>query len=127
MASPSRPPTQYLVLDVLAARTRLGDPTWTFPNSVRPALKALAADGLVGYKSAPIGGHQLAWLTEAGRPAAISNRHRPGRDWQQVLKLGWAMHRAIRRGDDVDRWAAAAGWDESPAVDPRQPDLDHLS
>ena len=27
----SLPPTQYLVLDVLAARYRLGENAWTFP------------------------------------------------------------------------------------------------
>ena len=36
----SLPPTQYLVLEVLAARARLGEACWTFPSRLKPALNA---------------------------------------------------------------------------------------
>lgn len=69
------PPTQYLILEVLAARYRTGEQTWTFPNRVRPALEALSAAGLIGWKAAP--GLALAWLTDAGRAAALSPTYKP--------------------------------------------------
>ena len=34
------PPTQYLVMGVLAARARLGEPYWTFPSRLRPTMRA---------------------------------------------------------------------------------------
>ena len=42
------PPTEYLVMDVLAARARLGEPFWTVPSRMRPTMRALAGrSGLV--------------------------------------------------------------------------------
>lgn len=41
------PPTQYLILDVLAARYRCGEPYWTFPRRLKPHLDKLVATGLV--------------------------------------------------------------------------------
>jgi hypothetical protein len=40
-------PTQYLIMEVLAARFRTGEPFWTFPSRLAPQVKALAAAGLV--------------------------------------------------------------------------------
>ncbi|AXV09928.1 Phage protein (plasmid) [Euzebya pacifica] len=74
------PPTQHLLLDLLAARARLGEAVWTVPNTCRQAIDALAADGLVKHKSAPVAGHQLVWLTEAGRAEVMSDGYVPPRD-----------------------------------------------
>ncbi|HEY0696758.1 MAG TPA: hypothetical protein VGD43_03005, partial [Micromonospora sp.] len=47
------PPTQYLILETLAARHRLGELLWTFPSgrAYRHAADQLADAGLVGWKS----------------------------------------------------------------------------
>jgi DNA-binding MarR family transcriptional regulator len=41
------PPTQYLVLEVLGARYRLGETMWTFPTSCTKAVAELEKLGLV--------------------------------------------------------------------------------
>lgn len=66
------PPTPYLVLDVLAARYRLGEGGWTFPRgqSFAKVLNGLAREGLIGWKSGPAGDY-FAWLTDAGRAECL--------------------------------------------------------
>lgn len=71
------PPTQYLVLEVLAARARTGEPAWTFPTSIRPALDELARRGLVGYKPSPAPDACLVWLTDHGALAAFDAGYTP--------------------------------------------------
>jgi hypothetical protein len=66
------PPTQQLVLEVLAARARLGENAWTFPSRLRPILRALEQADLIWWKHATIPHHCLAGLTEAGREAVLS-------------------------------------------------------
>lgn len=41
------PPTQHLVMEVLAARHRLGEAFWSFPQNCIQAIEALEAHGLV--------------------------------------------------------------------------------
>lgn len=60
------PPTEYLVMEVLAARARTGETHWTFPNRVRPALRSLASKGLIGWKSGIVEHTSRAWLTLDG-------------------------------------------------------------
>lgn len=69
------PPTQYLVLEVLAARHRTGERTWTFPTRVTPTLEALAALGLVSHKPGVLYRTRLAWLTDAGRALALHDAY----------------------------------------------------
>lgn len=66
------PPTQALVLEVLAARFRLGEPAWTFGTRNLPALKALEARGLVEWKHWTLPHTCLAWLTGEGRKTTLS-------------------------------------------------------
>lgn len=47
------PPTQYLVMEVLAARHRTGEPYWTFPSSLRQTLDALVRADLVDAFNSP--------------------------------------------------------------------------
>lgn len=65
------PPTQYLVMEVLAARYRTGEVLWTFPSRLKPAMEALAQLGLIGWKSGIEALSIRAWLTEAGRAHSI--------------------------------------------------------
>jgi hypothetical protein len=60
---PDLPPTDWLVMEVLAARRRLGEAIWTFPTTLRPSLRRLEARGLVGWKSGVIENTCRAWLT----------------------------------------------------------------
>ena len=59
-------PTEYLVMEVLAARFRLGERQWPFPNRVRPALRKLEAKGLIVFKDGVTEGVQSARLTLDG-------------------------------------------------------------
>ncbi|GIE46382.1 MarR family transcriptional regulator [Actinoplanes lobatus] len=65
------PPTQYLVMEVLAARYRLGEQAWTFPSTLRPVMQALAEKQLIGWKSGTAPASILAWLTDAGRKHSL--------------------------------------------------------
>ena len=66
------PPVCYLIMEVLAARYRTGEHTWTFPSKLRWHLLVLADAGLIGYKSGVAPRTYLAWLTDKGRQAALS-------------------------------------------------------
>ena len=79
------PPTQYLVLDVLAARWRVGERLWTFPSVLSRAARALERLGLVAWKRGVDHGTIVAWLTEAGRDAVLDPDH--------VLPLGTSARR----------------------------------
>jgi hypothetical protein len=60
-------PTEWLIMEVLAARWRLGETTWHFPNTLKPALKRLAERDWIAYKAATVEGHQRAWLRTDGK------------------------------------------------------------
>lgn len=66
-------PTQDLILELLAARHRLGENIWTLTANtpVHTALKHLEKEGLVGWKSGIVEKTYLAWLTEAGKAEYI--------------------------------------------------------
>lgn len=69
----SLPPTQYLMLETLAARHRLGEALWTFPSgrAYRMAAEHLATLGLVGWKSGVAPKTIQVWFTDAGRTACV--------------------------------------------------------
>ena len=71
-------PTEYLVMEVLAARYRLGESCWTFPSRVRPALRALQERGFLEWKSGSVERTSLVWLTQAGQEAwRLDRPYRP--------------------------------------------------
>lgn len=67
-------PIQELILEVLAARHRLGEHVWTFDRNgpVTMALHYLAKVGLVEFKSGIVEKSYLVWLTDAGRGQQLS-------------------------------------------------------
>lgn len=69
------PPTQALVLEILAARHRLGETWWTFSTRHLTALRPLEKRGLVGLMHGNVARTCLACLTEAGRKAALSETY----------------------------------------------------
>jgi hypothetical protein len=71
------PPTQYLVMEVLAARARTGESYWTFPTSVKPAITQLAAGGLVRMKAGVVERTVRVWMTDAGRDLFLMDGYEP--------------------------------------------------
>jgi hypothetical protein len=71
------PPVRYLIMEVLAARYRTGETTWTFPSRLRRSLEALAGLGLIGCKSGVAPRTYIAWLTDAGKASALSDTYVP--------------------------------------------------
>ncbi len=57
-------PTQELVLEVLVARYRLGEPCWTFTSRVMHAVESLENRGFVTWKSASVENAILVWPTD---------------------------------------------------------------
>lgn len=71
------PPTQYLVLEVLAARHRLGETTWSFPTSLERALLALQSAGLIATFGSTRPKTVRARLTDAGKSVALGSDYTP--------------------------------------------------
>jgi hypothetical protein len=65
------PMSEYLILEVLAARTRLGEACWTFPTKCRAAARRLESWGLVSYKDGVIENTLLVWLTDDGKTTCL--------------------------------------------------------
>jgi hypothetical protein len=76
MAQGDLPPTEYLIMETLAARHRLGEPFWTFPLRLRTPLNALQGKGLIWTRSAPTPDLQ-AHLTDEGRACCLSGTYEP--------------------------------------------------
>lgn len=66
------PPSQLMVLEVLAARTRLGHWRWPFDARLRRQLDALHGLGLI-----QVWNDTEAELTEAGRAAVMVGSYAP--------------------------------------------------
>lgn len=82
------PPTQYLIMEVLGARHRLGTYTWPFPQELRRSLASLEDAGLIIRSNGPAGSTN-ARLTETGLRAILDFSHRPPNDidrYRQALK-----------------------------------------
>lgn len=90
----SLPPTQYLLLDVLAARYRLGEEFWAFPTSVQGQLGALGRAGLVQVDRGTEPRTVRASLTDLGRRLVVTETYETPRE------------RALRAElDEMDRWS----------------------
>lgn len=71
------PPTQYLMLETLAARLRTGEPFWTFPDRLKPTAVKLEALGLVWTRSGPTENAFQVWPTDTGRAAILPDTYTP--------------------------------------------------
>lgn len=83
------PPTQYLILEVLAARHRTGEVLWTFPSHLRPHMKKLAEAGMLGWKSGIVEKTVRAWLTDAGRAAVLLDGYEPPKHRDAAAVMSW--------------------------------------
>ncbi|GGM52651.1 hypothetical protein ACFFX1_55430 [Dactylosporangium sucinum] len=95
------PPTQYLILEILAARYRLGEHTWSFPSRLGAAGEALAALGLIVWTSHPAPDARRAWLTDAGKAAMLTGDYQPPDVVRQRDKAQDQLARIVRAGE---RW-----------------------
>lgn len=70
-------PTQDLILNVLAARYRLGENLWTFDSNLTKQAKQLADRGLVFTTHGITENTIRIGLTEAGKAATLDPGYRP--------------------------------------------------
>lgn len=87
---PKLTPAEDLLMDVLIARTRLGEPWWTFEYRQRPTLNRLEAKGLIWTEAAPTP-HIEAHLTPLAKDLYLSNSYTPN-----GAKIEWG----VQCGDD---------------------------
>jgi hypothetical protein len=91
----SLPPTQYLILDVLAARWRTGEHLWTFPYRLWQAVEALEKLGMVGWKSGIVAKTIMVWLTDTGRELVVTADYESpherdrAKDLAAAREVGW--------------------------------------
>jgi DNA-binding MarR family transcriptional regulator len=116
------PPTEYLILEVLAARVRLAERMWTFPARLKPALDRLQERGLIWYRSAPTPRDYQAYLTEAGEREALAEEYVPPRD-----RMSAEIERLRARVAELEPFEPrtggfSVGEDGSPVVDVRFPE-----
>ena len=71
----SLPPAQYLIMETLAARARLGEAYWTFPRRFTRDLEALSKQGLLWFKPGIAPKTYMAFLADAGRAAVLSETY----------------------------------------------------
>jgi hypothetical protein len=71
------PPTQYLIMEILASRYRLGEPFWTFPTFLRAPLAALQEAGLLWFESGVAPKSLRATLTDQGKAAVLEPGYEP--------------------------------------------------
>lgn len=89
--SPALTPTQYLIVEVLTARARLGEPFWTFPSNITTTVRVLEKLGYVNFKSAPTYGHIQVWFTNKGAAEFLDfDYHAPIlKQYQDLLHSIW--------------------------------------
>ena len=68
-------PTEYLIVEVLAARWRLGEASWPFPKRLRFALRKLRGRGMIWFKSDIVQGQLRVGLTEIGRDVSLIDEY----------------------------------------------------
>jgi hypothetical protein len=98
------PPTQYLIMEVLAARLRTGEPYWTFPAKIRVQISALTKLGLAGWKWGTTRETVRAWLTDKGLSAAVDMTYQV-----PTLTLAQALDTLPSSNDEFLTWMRAHG------------------
>lgn len=71
------PPTQQLVLEVLAARHRLGEQVWPFPAIHGRALRGLEQAGLITLLNGVVEHTTRARFTDAGLKLVMRGNYQP--------------------------------------------------
>lgn len=94
-------PTEGLVMEVLAARHRLGEHLWTFDSRLNRAIESLADKGLVMPMSGQVERTVRAALTQEGLSAYVSDRYVP----PILREVGGMLNRALDAGDRFGRYS----------------------
>lgn len=68
-------PTEELILEILTARYRLGEKSWTFKNNVNKSLTKLETKQLVDWKTAGDGKSSLVFFTPLGKALMLSTKY----------------------------------------------------
>jgi len=118
------PPTQYLILEVLAARARTSETLWTFPARLRSHIEQLADIGLIGWKAGVAPRTVMAWLTDAGKAATMSPPYvSPDAEWSvrwpggRVMSPNFTEAGARRRAEEMGLeavWRPVGPWQTAP-------------
>lgn len=108
------PPTQYLVMEVLAARYRLGETCWTFPTRLNATIMALGEAGLVWDVGGNVPQTTRVMLTDAGKRAVLLDGYEPPAhkvERAQILADDWdSRHRSWRAGTLIDAAGPHYAW-----------------
>lgn len=101
-------PTQDLILELLAARYRLGEQAWTFDSRHSGVADQLGALGLVWWKRSVVEKTILIGLTEKGRAEALGDDYvSPVKKLQAECDARGLEIENLRRNEK-----AAAFWDQ---------------
>lgn len=124
------PPTQGLILSLLATRHRMGETYWTFSSRLRPQMVALADLGLITWKSGSEYRTIWARLTDAGKRATLSPTYvSPKAEWSvryddgRVSGTSFTEAGARQRADELGLevvWRPAAPWNPAPPASAQQ-------
>lgn len=105
------PPTQYLIMEVLAARERAGEQSWPFPARLRPALRALQAAALVQPHEPTGSGMVRVRLTDIGRAAVMSQSYSA-----PVPTLAQAVQQLPGTNEEILAWLRRHGMSLTPGA-----------
>ena len=97
-------PTQYLILEVLAARHRAGEPFWTFPSKLAVPLRSLEDAGLISVMHGVVPNTLRARLTERGEDETLSLNYQ-----QPVPTLAAAIETLPTENDQYLAWMRRHG------------------
>lgn len=70
-------PTEYLMMEVMTARYRLGEWYWSFPSSLRPAARRLEARNLASWKGGILEKTILVSISDLGKDVFLSDTYVP--------------------------------------------------
>lgn len=110
------PPVQALIMEVLAARERLGEPFWPFSKRMRSALRALDTAGLVSWEADISPGSYRAWLTPAGREFAMRSGYEPPATEEFWFRILADEGTKVTTNSKDDLMAALGALESSPQV-----------
>lgn len=94
-------PTESLVMEVLAARHRLGEHLWTFDARQKRAIESLADKGLVNVMHGTVERSVRASLTDKGIGEYLSERYVP----PVLREIERLLNRAFEAGDQFGRYS----------------------
>jgi len=90
-------PTEELIMELLQARYRLGENSWSFMNRHMKALNSLEDRGLIAHKSAPVEGARLVWLTDLGYEFLFSREYHVLIDSKKLQKRQKDLRKRAKR------------------------------